>query len=200
MNAKGVTVHLTAIDPNNNFQDIGYVTTDIYGNYATLWTPPVPGLYVVTATFEGSNSYYGSSAETAFGVEEATCGIRSSNSFCNTGARTGYSNTGTSTDSISGAFARSSTHQRSGFNNHVHSNRRSSSCPRDCCSSTCPLDDVKIRNLPSLSFLSYGKHRRSWAEWALGSCTVCSLWVSSLLKFRAPANPTLQLKWCVPCF
>ncbi len=69
--ATGVPVHITAIDPNGNFQDIGTVTSDAAGNYATLWTPPVPGVYKITATFEGSNSYWGSSAETAFGVKEA---------------------------------------------------------------------------------------------------------------------------------
>jgi hypothetical protein len=68
--SKGVPVHLTAIDPNNNFQDIGYVTSDIYGKFAITWTPPVSGVYKVVATFEGSESYYGSSDEIAFGVSE----------------------------------------------------------------------------------------------------------------------------------
>ncbi|MEM3881127.1 MAG: hypothetical protein QXD19_05215, partial [Candidatus Bathyarchaeia archaeon] len=35
------------------------------------FTPPVPGKYTVIATFTGSESYYGSSAETAIYVEEA---------------------------------------------------------------------------------------------------------------------------------
>jgi hypothetical protein len=64
----GVQVHLTAIDPNGNFQDLGYTITTASGLYSQMWTPPVPGKYVVTATFEGSESYYPSSAETAFGV------------------------------------------------------------------------------------------------------------------------------------
>ncbi|MCW4006899.1 MAG: PQQ-binding-like beta-propeller repeat protein [Candidatus Bathyarchaeota archaeon] len=67
----GVTVHLTAIDPNCNTQDIGYTTSDSLGNYAITWEPPVPGLYTVTATFEGTNSYYGSEAGTYFFVTEA---------------------------------------------------------------------------------------------------------------------------------
>ena len=71
-NAKGVPVHITAIDPNNNFQDIGTVTTDDMGFYSTLWTPPVLGKYVVTASFEGSESYLPSFAKTAFAVTEAT--------------------------------------------------------------------------------------------------------------------------------
>jgi hypothetical protein len=69
--AKGVTVKLTAIDPNGNFQDIGEVTTDLNGNFGKMWTPPVPGEYHVTATFEGSNSYWSSDATTYFGVTEA---------------------------------------------------------------------------------------------------------------------------------
>ncbi|MCW4005550.1 MAG: PQQ-binding-like beta-propeller repeat protein [Candidatus Bathyarchaeota archaeon] len=66
----GVEVHLTAIDPNGNIQDIGVATSDELGNYATEWTPPIPGLYTVTATFEGSDAYYGSKAGTAFVVSE----------------------------------------------------------------------------------------------------------------------------------
>jgi hypothetical protein len=71
-NATGVKVHLTAIDPNNNWQDIGTATSDTKGNYAITWTPPVPGLYKVTATFEGSNSYFKSEAGTAFVVSQTT--------------------------------------------------------------------------------------------------------------------------------
>ncbi len=67
----GVSVHLTAIDPNGNFQDIGITASNSLGNYAIAWTPPVPGLYTVTATFEGSNSYYRSEAGTSFVVSTA---------------------------------------------------------------------------------------------------------------------------------
>ena len=63
---------LTAIDPNGNFQNIGTATSDIFGNYAISWTPPVPGLYKVTATFEGSKSYYGCKAGTAFVVADTS--------------------------------------------------------------------------------------------------------------------------------
>jgi len=69
--AKGVKVKLTAIDPNGNFQDIGEVTTDLNGNFGKMWTPLIPGEYHVTATFEGSNSYWPSDATTYFGVTEA---------------------------------------------------------------------------------------------------------------------------------
>jgi len=70
-NAVGVPVHLTAFDPNNNTEDLGYVTSDANGNYAIQWTPPVPGVYKIIATFEGSNSYFQSSSETAITVSPA---------------------------------------------------------------------------------------------------------------------------------
>jgi outer membrane protein assembly factor BamB len=69
--ATGVAVHLTAIDPNGNFQDIGTTTSNALGNYAISWIPPVPGLYTVTATFEGSDSYSSSEAGTSFVVSKA---------------------------------------------------------------------------------------------------------------------------------
>jgi hypothetical protein len=69
--AQGVPVKLIAIDPNGNTQDIGTVTSNIAGNYVTMWTPPVEGLYTIIAAFEGSNSYYGSYAETHIAVQLA---------------------------------------------------------------------------------------------------------------------------------
>jgi hypothetical protein len=68
---EGVKVHLTALDPNNNIEDLGYATSDKSGLYSLLWSPPVPGKYTVTATFEGSASYWPSFAETAVGVIDA---------------------------------------------------------------------------------------------------------------------------------
>jgi hypothetical protein len=69
--AQGVTVKLYAIDPNNNYQDIGEVTSDIWGNYGKSWTPPVEGDYLVIADFAGSASYGGSSDSTYFTVNPA---------------------------------------------------------------------------------------------------------------------------------
>ncbi len=57
-NETGVPVHLTAVDPNGNFQDMGTTTSNVDGSYAIEWLAPVPGIYHVTATFEGSDSYY----------------------------------------------------------------------------------------------------------------------------------------------
>jgi outer membrane protein assembly factor BamB len=66
--AKGVEVTLDTIDPNGNFIHIGKVTSDMSGMFRHLWTPEIEGAYTVIATFEGSESYYASYAETAIGV------------------------------------------------------------------------------------------------------------------------------------
>ncbi len=68
--AKGVPVKLTATDPNGNNQDIGVTTSDAMGNYAIQWTPSISGMYKVTASFEGTNSYFASAAETTFVVSK----------------------------------------------------------------------------------------------------------------------------------
>ena len=67
----GVTVKIDVIDANSNYRNIGTATTDGYGAYSLMWTPDIPGMYTVVATFEGSDSYYRSYAETSFGVEQA---------------------------------------------------------------------------------------------------------------------------------
>jgi hypothetical protein len=66
MNATGVPVTLTYTDPNGNTYPMGTTTSDITGHYAYKFTPTLPGVYTITATFSGSNSYYSSSAETSF--------------------------------------------------------------------------------------------------------------------------------------
>ncbi|MCX8151104.1 MAG: PQQ-binding-like beta-propeller repeat protein [Candidatus Bathyarchaeota archaeon] len=70
-NAKGVPVKLTAIDANGNAINIGTTTSDASGLYAMTWTPPSAGMYKIVATFEGSGSYWPSSAETAISVSPA---------------------------------------------------------------------------------------------------------------------------------
>jgi hypothetical protein len=65
-NATGVQVTLTATDPNGNTVKLGTATSDTSGFYSLTYTPPIPGHYTVIATFAGTNSYYGSYAETAF--------------------------------------------------------------------------------------------------------------------------------------
>jgi outer membrane protein assembly factor BamB len=67
----GVNVTISVLDPNNNCYDIGTVTGDANGFYSGTFTPEVPGLYTVFTTFQGSESYWPSSAVTAINVEEA---------------------------------------------------------------------------------------------------------------------------------
>jgi hypothetical protein len=68
---KGVEVILETLDPNGNFYEVGRTTSEASGTFGYAFTPEVPGLYTIIATFEGSNSYYGSNAVTYFNVEEA---------------------------------------------------------------------------------------------------------------------------------
>jgi hypothetical protein len=71
-NAKGVTVTIDAVDPNNNFIHIGTVTSDTSGLFSYAWeTPDIPGKYTIIATFAGSEGYWPSYAETAMYIEEA---------------------------------------------------------------------------------------------------------------------------------
>jgi hypothetical protein len=70
-NATGVEVVLETLDPNGNFYEIGKATSEASGTFGYAFTPEVPGLYTIIATFEGSNSYYGSNAVTYINVEEA---------------------------------------------------------------------------------------------------------------------------------
>ncbi len=72
--ANGVPVKLQAIDPNGNTIELGTVTSDVSGNYALMWAPEHPGLYTVIATFEGSESYYGSYAVTHVASNAAAAG------------------------------------------------------------------------------------------------------------------------------
>jgi hypothetical protein len=71
-NFTGVTVTLTAIDPNGNSIHIGDATTLASGLYTYTWTAPnIPGNYLITATFAGTNGYWPSSAQTGMNVQQA---------------------------------------------------------------------------------------------------------------------------------
>jgi hypothetical protein len=70
-NATGVLVSLDVIDTNGNFRNIGTATSDANGFYSFVWTPDIEGKYTIIATFQGSESYWPSDAETAFVVNEA---------------------------------------------------------------------------------------------------------------------------------
>jgi hypothetical protein len=69
--AVGVDVTLAVLDPNGNIYEVAAATSDMTGLFSATFDPMVPGLYTVIATFAGSNSYYGSCAETAINVMEA---------------------------------------------------------------------------------------------------------------------------------
>ena len=69
---KGVSVSIDIVDPNSNFFHIADVTTDGYsGTFGYEWEPDVPGLYTVTATFMGDDSYGSSFATTYVSVADA---------------------------------------------------------------------------------------------------------------------------------
>ncbi len=66
----GVTVQLTITGPDGTNYGAAAVS-DSLGNYATTWYPPAPGLYKVTATFQGSKAYWPSSDSTYFTASTA---------------------------------------------------------------------------------------------------------------------------------
>jgi len=67
----GVEVVVSVLDPNNNCYEVGRATSDASGFFSCAFTPEVPGKYTVIASFEGSEGYWPSFAETAINVEEA---------------------------------------------------------------------------------------------------------------------------------
>ncbi len=64
--ATGVPVTLSVWDSNGNYRTIGSTTSDDHGFYSFTWTPDISGDYRIIASFAGTESYYGTSAETAF--------------------------------------------------------------------------------------------------------------------------------------
>jgi hypothetical protein len=71
VNAEGVEVVLTTLDPNGNTYELGRATTSDNGAFGCEVDLPVPGVYKIIATFEGSNAYGGSVAETYVTVTES---------------------------------------------------------------------------------------------------------------------------------
>ena len=70
-NVTGVEVVISVLDPNGNNYEVGRATSDQSGFFKCVFTPDVPGEYTVVASFAGSQSYWGSYAETAVYVDEA---------------------------------------------------------------------------------------------------------------------------------
>jgi len=69
--ATGVTVKFEAVDPNGNYQNFGDTISDSYGSYGFEFKPEITGKYMIIATFEGSKSYYPSTAVTYLSVVPA---------------------------------------------------------------------------------------------------------------------------------
>jgi outer membrane protein assembly factor BamB len=67
----GVPVTITVIDPNNNWFNLGTVTSDEKGNFGFSWTPTIAGQYKISATFSGDDSYGSSWATTYATVNDA---------------------------------------------------------------------------------------------------------------------------------
>jgi len=70
-NATGVKVTISVLDPNNNQYEVGTTTSNTDGTFGFMFDPPVPGMYTIIATFEGSESYYSSSTSTYLYMTEA---------------------------------------------------------------------------------------------------------------------------------
>jgi len=69
-NATGVEVVVEVLDPNNNYYEVGRVSSDATGFYSVAFTPEVPGKYTIVARFAGSKAYWGSYSEAAITVDE----------------------------------------------------------------------------------------------------------------------------------
>jgi hypothetical protein len=69
--ATGVSVKIEVVDPNHNYQMLDTTTSDSYGNWVYSFKPDVEGTYMIIATFEGSDAYYGSAATTYLKVGPA---------------------------------------------------------------------------------------------------------------------------------
>ena len=67
----GVPVMLLAFDENGTMFDLGTATSDASGRFAKAWTPENEGVYKITATFVGDDSYGSSWAETGVSVGPA---------------------------------------------------------------------------------------------------------------------------------
>jgi hypothetical protein len=68
----GVPVYVYAVDPNNNYKDIGIATTNgYYGTFSIPFTPEVEGTYTIMASFGGDASYSSSGSSTAILVGSA---------------------------------------------------------------------------------------------------------------------------------
>ena len=70
-NATGVPLTLYVTDQAGNIVYTTNATSDALGHYAVSWTPTSNGIYTVTAVFDGTDSYYASTAVTSIAVDKA---------------------------------------------------------------------------------------------------------------------------------
>jgi hypothetical protein len=70
-NCTGIPVTIAVLDSNGNYRTIGTATSDASGFYSFQWMPDIPGKFNVIATFEGTNGYWPSYAETSFAIDPA---------------------------------------------------------------------------------------------------------------------------------
>lgn len=71
MDIKGVDVMLQAISSSGTTTDLGWVTSDGYGCFSYMWTPPDEDTYTIMTVFPGTKSYWPSYAQTGLGVTAA---------------------------------------------------------------------------------------------------------------------------------
>ena len=65
----GVEVTLNVVDANGNYRTIGTTTTESNGFYSLSWTPDIEGMYVIYASFAGTDAYWPSTAVTSFNID-----------------------------------------------------------------------------------------------------------------------------------
>jgi len=70
-NFTGALVTISVLGSNGNYRTIGTATTDTSGAYNLAWAPDISGNFTIYANFGGTKSYWPSSAESRFYVENA---------------------------------------------------------------------------------------------------------------------------------
>ena len=70
-NVTGVPVSIDAVDPSGTLCTLQRLQVMRLGTFGCTWAPTIPGLYKITATFAGTDSYSYSSADTYATVTQA---------------------------------------------------------------------------------------------------------------------------------
>jgi hypothetical protein len=71
-NTSGVPVKILVTGPDGNTEHVATVTSNADGLFGYQWTPTQTGLYTVKAVFDGSESYWPSSASTMIAVDSSS--------------------------------------------------------------------------------------------------------------------------------